>query len=196
MKVWELVVAFLGGGAVSGFLQYLLGNKNSKRDDFKVLVDALQDDNSKIRDLVEKLQSKVTQYAIERETLHAELIELRASVQLLESAHQDLPLPMWLEDMSGRMLAVNMAYEENFLIPLGLTASDYMGKLDTEIWPDVTAKQFMGNDEMVKRTGQVWRGTEVVPTKNGDVSWTIIKYVRYAGRTKIGVAGLAIPVAQ
>lgn len=128
--------------------------------------------------------------------LEQQVEKLYKKIQLLESGHQDLPLPMWLKDPSGTMLAVNIAYEETFLLPRGFTSDDYVGKKDTAVWPAETAKVFAKNDRSVYRSGVIWRGTETMPSAAGDhESWKIIKYVRYSpDGQKIGIAGIAIPI--
>lgn len=122
-----------------------------------------------------------------------EIQRLRYDLALMESAHQDLPIPAWMKDESGVMVSINRAYEELFLLPKGQTRMDYIGKQDIDIWGPEVAKPFHANDAEVFRTGRVFNGTEKLPVNGKLVDYHIIKYVHHAGGIKLGVAGIAIP---
>ena len=194
--VVDIVTIVVSTGTLTAGFQYFNNKRRAKieenkqeLDEFKEVFHVWQEDNIRLRAREEKLLSDL-------DNLKSEIADLRNKIILLESAHQDLPLPAWLKDMKGVMLALNAAYEETFLIPRGFEASDYIGKTDYDIWPEEAAKAYRKHDKHVMRTGKMWHGEEKIPLKNdpneADI-WTIIKYVRYSGRTKIGIAGIAIP---
>lgn len=184
----EISIALVTGGALQYSLNYIIAKKNASRDDFTRIVETWQKDNERLREENEKLNEELHK-------IRTELADLRAKVILMESAHSDAPLPMWLKDSNGVMLSVNRAYEETFLRPLGKNASQYIGNKDFDIWPIEIAKQYQKNDNDVLRSGFPWRGTEPVLQADGtSENWYILKYVRYAGTIKLGVAGIAVPI--
>ena len=122
-----------------------------------------------------------------------EIQRLRYDLALMESAHQDLPIPMWLKDENGTMLACNRSYEELFLLPMGKTRADYIGYSDFDVWPEDVAKTFIANDIEVYRNGKIFNSTERFPVDGIITDYHVIKYPRYAGGQKIGIAGIAIP---
>ena len=184
----ELIYAFIGlaGGGIGSVLTYLATQKKADLDSLTLLINTLRDDNEKLRQREELNRMEI-------QKISTEISELRQTVMLLESAHQDLPIPMWLKDTNGIMLSLNSAYEDEFLFPRGLTRSDYIGKRDVDIWPREVAAEFMTHDSKVLRSGKIFHGSETVMVGETPSKWRIIKYPRYSGDIKIGIAGIAIP---
>lgn len=126
--------------------------------------------------------------------LEKQVKRLQYKVTLLESSHQDAPIPIWLKDNFGVMLALNPAYEKTFLLPRNLTAEDYLNKTDEVVWPEDIADEYRKNDLMVARTNTVWKGYETIIDHQGkETQWQVIKYPRTAAGITIGIAGIAIP---
>lgn len=184
----ELIYAFIGlaGGGIGSVLTYLATQKKADLDSLTLLINTLKDDNEKLRQREELNRAEI-------QKISTEISELRQTVMLLESAHQDLPIPMWLKDTKGVMLSLNSAYEDEFLFPRGLTRSDYIGKRDVDVWPKEVAAEFMTHDSKVLRSGKIFHGCETVLIGETPSKWRIIKYPRYSGDIKIGIAGIAIP---
>lgn len=129
--------------------------------------------------------------------LEREVYELRQKVLLLESSTQNLPIPMWLKDLNGIMLALNPAYEQDFLLPRGFSSREYIGQSDYNIWNKEIADSFTANDRWVIKNKKVFYGYEVVPDGTGKLkTWYIIKYPRYASGVLVGIAGVAIREKQ
>lgn len=130
----------------------------------------------------------------EMDKLRSEVEHLQNKVTLLESSHQDAPIPIWLKDRYGIMLALNPEYEKTFLLPIGKKREDYLHKSDYDVWPQKVAAEYIRNDQFVMRTRQTWRGTETIIDHQGkEQQWQIIKYPRMAGGVLIGIAGIAVP---
>ena len=126
--------------------------------------------------------------------LKAQVNVLQQKVTMLESSHQDAPIPIWLKDQFGIMLALNPAYEKTFLLPIGKTRDDYLHRSDYDIWPDEVAAEYIKNDKMVQRTMDIWIGYEnIIDHQGNKVKWKIIKYPRTANGVLIGIAGIAVP---
>lgn len=182
----HLLGAGLAGGAVGQVLNYAIRSHNSKRDDFATIVKTWQEDNHRLRTENESLRSRLNR-------IEEEVYDLRSKVILMESAHTDAPLPMWLKDAKGIILSVNKAYEETFLAGMGKTASDYIGYDDYSVWPDDIAAVYRVNDARVIRGKKPWRGREPVIVNGNKEDYRILKYPRYAGNIFLGIAGIAIP---
>lgn len=173
-----------------------MGNELMSRMDEK-----LKDNESKIKNL----NSVILQLQKENKELQDELLQFQHKyrafetamlhkLEMLESAHSDLPIPQWLKDDSGRMLFFNRAYERTFLNPRGYEAKDYKGKMDSDVWPEDIAKEFYRNDMHVLTADKPWVGEETIENAEGErVKWRILKYSRKSGRHIIGVAGIAFP---
>lgn len=191
VSTWVTVIgSILSGGVLTALIQAFFGSKSSRlnvaQDAMKDLLDRHTKENITLRQEVQKIGD-----------LQVSLERLRSKIALLESAHYDLPIPMWLKDVNGVMLAVNPAYEKQFLAPRGFYAKDYIGKTDKDIWPADIAKSYMDNDKQVLTTGEVYQGTEYAPDQHGvNHKLLTIKYPRYAGNFLIGIGGIAIDVDE
>ena len=151
----------------------------------------VKEDNKKLRDENAELRSKYIQLETKYQLLESQML---MKIAMLESTHNDLPIPQWLKDEKGVVLSLNTAYVKIFLEPRGLDSNSYKGKTDYAIWPTEVADQFKSNDEFVMQTDRPWIGYEDVPDKNGNmVKWQILKYPRKAGNLVIGIAGVAFP---
>lgn len=185
---WNILAIIISGvfsGGLGSFLTYQSQVSKIDYDSGKDYYTLIIEDNKRLRKENEEIS-----------TLKTEVGQLQNAVTLMESAHQDLPVPMWLKDANGKMLALNPSYEEIFLIPRGYVRKDYVGHFDEDVWPKDVANSFTANDRKVFRTGIVYNGFEMVPDAHGVLrKWQVIKYVRYSGRVKIGIGGIAIPIA-
>lgn len=182
----ELFIACITGGIIPTIFAYFKFKRSNERVDFELILKTLSDDNVQLRK--ERLDINENIRVLEKDVLG-----LRNQIILLESAHMDLPIPMWLKDTKGIMLALNASYEQTFLIPNGKTTSDYIGKTDIDVWGQEIGTQYWKHDQQVLRTGRKFDGKEIVEVDGEKTEYRVIKYARFAGRTKIGIAGLAIP---
>lgn len=185
MNYIEIFSAAIGGGLIKSMFDYLTSSKNARKDELTEVVRVWQEDNDRLRKENDFLRTELVE-------IQKDLADLKTKVILLESTHTDAPLPMWLKDVSGRMLALNQEYERCFLHPLGLSSMDYIGKYDEDIWPDDKAIEYKKHDTLAL-LDDVWKGKETILVNGEEQEWIIIKYVRYAGKAKVGIAGLAIP---
>lgn len=186
MSYVELIGAVISGGILQSLIQYFITRKKESRNDFDAIIKTWAEDNRRLREMEAQSRARINE-------LDSKVISLQNKITLLESAHQDLPIPMWLKDMDGVMLAVNASYEETFLIPNNKTIEDYIGKTDFDVWPKEVAESFRNHDKLVMRTKKVFNGEEDVLIGGEMIQYSIIKYPRYAGRVIIGIAGIAIP---
>lgn len=186
MNYVEIISAALGGGLIKSLFDYWNSSRSNRKEELTQVISTWQTDNERLRKENESLRGEL-------DLLRNDVAELRAKVILMESAHSDAPLPMWLKDTSGRMLSLNKQCEESFLFPLGKKASDYIGKSDSEVWGEEIAKEYRIHDNLALLY-DFWKGIEHVQTPSEITEWIIIKYARYVGKAKIGIAGIAIPI--
>ena len=196
MDYIEIISAAVGGGFLTKLFDYLMNLRKAESDDFDTIVAQWQQDNERLRqenkehkDRQDELYKKIAEHEKKLSALNAKLL-------VMESSYMHIPLPSWLKDIDGTMLAVNDAYEMYFLIPNGFVKSYYIGKTDSDVWPENVAQEFIGNDILTLQSEKkIWFGKETILIKDVDVSdnWRVLKYVRYAGNIAVGVAGIAIP---
>lgn len=154
--------------------------------------------DTKIRNLEKKeLESELKIEDLEKRVAELELerTQLEARFLVFQSTHDSSPLPCWMKDREGRVLACNKAYETVFLRPRGYHLEDYLSHTDIDVWPEHIADAFRANDLHVMETGKVFDTTENLVNKQGrDVPVRIIKYPRliHGVADPIGVAGIAI----
>lgn len=182
----ELVIAVVSGGFVTGILTFLLSKRKQSVDEFKELIDYWKTENARLRALEEKNSEFI-------QRLQKEVNNMKQKLLLMESAHYDLPLPQWLKDTDGVMLSLNSEYEKTFLLPLGLTAHDYIDKHDQDVWGEEIAKHFAIGDKMIIAYKKPYHTVEPIKDLNGDIIyWEIFKYPRFAGNFLIGIGGIAV----
>lgn len=132
-----------------------------------------------------------------REHLHKNEIEtakLEAKFLVLQASHLSSPLPQWMKDLDGIVLACNAAYSRMFLEPRGYALADYLNHRDSDVWPNHVAAVFEKNDKIVARTGIGIDTREPVTDGDGkDVMLRVIKWPRKSGGVIIGIDGIVIP---
>lgn len=197
MQILETLGLIIGGGVGTKAIDYFISKRTDKRSDFSEIVKQWQADNERLRVENQELKDMERVLAQKVSDLEKRLNDFQNKLVLLESAHLNLPVPMWLKDNNGIMMALNKAYEDAFLAPLGKSMTDYIGHDDTAIWDAETTAAFQRNDMAAMLSPKkVWYGTEPIIIKGNDIStkWRVIKYVRYAGAVPIGIGGIAIPL--
>lgn len=181
----KLLAAAISGGAVTTLTNYFISRKKEDRTDFERIVATWENDNSRLRKVNEADRAKIDE-------LERKLFDLQNKILLMESSHSDLPLPQWLKDTNGVMLAVNKAFEDYFLLPIGKTAGDYLGNNDFHIWPNDVAERLFANDREVMRRRKPVRHKEIMNLAGHMEEIDVIRYPRFSDRTLIGVAGIAL----
>lgn len=157
-------------------------NASKLRDDLEARVKTLEHAKA-------ELERRCNLLEVENQRLLTQFI-------ILSSSHDSSPLPQWVKDDEGRVLAVNRAYERMFLIPRGYKVADYLHHTDESVWPQEIAEEFRRNDQEVWKRREVMDLLENIQHSSGEVKkMRIIKYPRYADGIEqpIGIAGIAIP---
>lgn len=195
--VWlTILLAVIASGVLNVIFTWVLNRGKESRASLQSFIDVLNQDNAQLRVREDKLQTDLDEYKaaneLEKRNMLSDLADLRSTVQLLQSTTQSAPVAMWLKNMKLEMLSLNQAYEDLFLMPRGLSRRDYIGKTDVDVWPEEIAKAFQKNDYSVIRTGKTLYAIEKVITNDGlEVDCYVVKFVRWAGPVKVGIAGIA-----
>lgn len=192
-----LVGSLLGGGALGAVIN---GYFNSKTEDKKTEIDASDRLISQWEKLLEPLQSRVKELELQieefrqREIKHKEEIStLKNQLIIFESSHSDIPLPMWMKDIDGKMVFLNRLYEDQFLIPRGYTMHDYIGKYDSDVWSPEIAEVFAQHDKKVIRNKRYIREIEKIEDGAGSHYYAdILKYPRMLNNKVIGISGIVM----
>jgi hypothetical protein len=195
--IFGLIGTTLGGGALGAFITSYF---SSKSEDKKTEVDATDRLISQWENLLEPLRSRVAHLEKELDTLRGKEKEylnrisvLETQLILFESSHIDIPLPMWMKDVNGKMVYFNKLAEDAFLIPMNVTLDDYIGKTDHDVWKEEIANEFTSNDKEVMRNNKEKRVIERYPNGSGDFYYVdVLKYPRTIKNKVIGVAGVAL----
>lgn len=192
-KLIELTIAGIVGISGKYGIDFFKNKRQSKRIDFDTILKRLDREIGELKE--ERVTREKERYEMQTRIFQLEnqLIALRNKIILLESAHMDSPLPMWLKDTDGTMLALNKPYETLILKPIGKTTEDYIGKNDLEFWGDTIGKIYMDNDEWVMENKKVWKGIEPLRIKGKMDEIVVFKYPRYSSKILIGTAGIAVP---
>ena len=125
--------------------------------------------------------------------LEQKVRNLEQKIDLLVNQAVTIPFPHWLKSTDGTMLALNTEYERVFLTSKGISKEDYIGRMDSDIWPQEYANKFNAIDKTVSSTGGVWIGQEWVIINDSAQLWQIVKYPAMVGSAVVGVGGFAIP---
>ena len=179
MDIVGLIGAVLGSGVISALATWRLSNKKADQDGFKILFDKLEEDNKRLREEEEDNRNLIAK-------LERQVNELVIKVQLMESAHNDIPIPQWFVDTHGRMLSGNEAYTERFGIDI-----DVLNKTQWEIWPEDSARDLVNAASKAVRSESIVEIEQEVLLPDGKEKWEIIIYPRYASGIIIGVSGIA-----
>ena len=179
--------------ALASVVALLWKNQRSSTEDIiqhlKEEVQQLQVQVAELKSTEKSLQEQVNQLQQERAQLQTQFL-------LLQTSHESSPLPMWIKDQSGRVLAANEAYEKYYLRPIGKTLEDWIGNYDRDVFPQDVAEDWGKNDLWVFQNELTFDGEELVDIGGGRrARHRIIKHPRYArGISRpFGIAGIAIP---
>lgn len=195
-EYFDVIVAALGGGTLAQVFTYLIKRQEVKTDDFETIVAQWKEDNKRLREENEEHERRQNELYRRIAELEKKISQLNTKLLIMESSYMHIPLPSWLKDIDGTMLALNDSYEKEFLLPSGLNRTDYIGKTDYAVWSEELAQFFIENDRKVLVSDKkIWHGQETIVINGIDVShkWRVLKYVRYAGNVAVGIAGIAIP---
>lgn len=157
-------VLFILSVIVAAFSYYYIESENEKKAAYRKMQKELQ----------------------ECKNTASELKELKNSLILFRATQDYLPIPYWVKSLSGKVLYVNNSYVKEYLEPMGLSSSDYIGSYDRDIWGSSIAKTFRTNDSIVLSLGKPVIFVEYVDKD----PITVLKFPFIIGDITVGVAGV------
>ena len=150
--------------------------KKEQRDDFSELKQGYSDEYTRLQQEIQSIKEAEEECTKRNLELEGKFMKLSAQFRLFQISKPQLEAPAWVKDPHGVMLALNDEYERKYLLPLGKTREDYIGKNDIEMWGKEIGEAYMRLDRMVISTGRPQSSIEPLSTRNGVKSIYVIKY--------------------
>lgn len=174
---------------------------------FTFLINYQQQSRADFGFITDNLKEQISDLKSENEILRLEVFDLKAQATLFKSMQYESPIPTWMKDLNGRMISLNKAYEEIFLIPNGFNKYDYIGKTDVEFWGQAVNDELLGqsyrnSDVEVITQQRTIRGLNYGNIDGKRIKFIIYKYPIWTPATEwnerklIGVGGVAIPLDE
>lgn len=193
----KYIVSAIGGGALAAFLTFKISLKKQNLSEFEQLINEYKELRNQLKSRVDHLESELERLKETERKQREEIVSLRNQLNLFESSHVDIPLPMWMKDTDGKMLFLNSNYEDMFLLPRGYNSSDYIGYKDHAVWSKEVADGFSKNDAKIMRTKRPFRSLERLDDVNGGTMWCeFLKYPRIINNKVIGISGIVLRTAD
>jgi PAS domain-containing protein len=191
-EIKYILSAIIGGGLAS-FLTFRLNLKKQRLTEFQELIAEYKIMRNDMQQRILEIESELSRVKEVESRQREEIITLRNQLNLFESSHIDIPLPMWMKDTEGKMLFLNSQYEDTFLIPRGYNMSDYIGYKDHAVWSKQIADEFVKNDAKVIRTKKPNKTIELLESVTGEAYWAeVLKYPRTINNKVIGISGIIL----
>jgi len=114
---------------------------------------------------LERQEVEIASYKSEVDKKNAEIVELKSKlldkekdIEVYAGLLHDVPAPMWVKSLDGKMKYMSDSYEKTFLIPNGTNKYQYVGKTDVEFWgsmgyPEIGIK-YLRHDSIVIASGE------------------------------------------
>lgn len=193
----KYIIAAATGGGLAALLTFRISLKKQNLSEFEQLINEYKELRNQLKSRVDHLESELERLKETERKQREEIISLRNQLNLFESSHVDIPLPMWMKDTDGKMLFLNSNYEEMFLLPRGYNSSDYIGYKDHAVWSKEVADAFTRNDAKIMRSKKPFRSLEQLDDVNGGTMWCeFLKYPRIINNKVIGISGIVLRTAD
>lgn len=186
-----LIVAFFG---------FTVNWKNSDNDFTTIKADNFQKLYNQQESQINRLELKLDKISQENEVLQTQVNELQIS-QIKNNQNQllfansidNLPFPYWVKSKEGRMILLNKAFEDRYLISKGLTRLDYIDKTDYDVWSAKEALSFRQADLNVMRKKIPIANVEIIEINGKRVRLEVLKFPIFFNKEVIGVGGIVYP---
>lgn len=192
------IFTFVGGFIIAYMTKYLPSSKKQNSDDFKLLIETYQTQYKNIVEEVKAYKQKEQECLDRYSQLEEQLLRLQSNMTLMRASSPNIPIPMWVKDTNGTMLALNDEYERAFLMPKGKRREDYIGRKDDDLWGAELAKQFRSDDRLAIAQDEPIVILEPIQIgEDEDLRfYNIIKYPNKIGDLVVTVGGIAFPVPR
>lgn len=102
------------------------------------------------------------------------MARLEESERRFEAFLDNSPAVAFVKDEAGRIVYVNKLFERRF----GMTADDWRGKDDFELWPEAVARTLREHDTLVLVGDETVELIESVPNSDGDVDYWLLAHLQ------------------
>lgn len=153
---WQYVVIIvITSGLAAGFFTDWFGYRkdvdtqfsNITKEQTTELILEMKEDRDFYKKSYRDCRSEVDRLVALNQDLLNEVRQLKTTIVLEHTLISDIPADVWIKDKQFRMVYVNKHYEKTHLLPRNLSAFDYIGKTDFEIWDTAIAKGYRMKDE-------------------------------------------------
>lgn len=117
---------------------------------------------------------------------------LRQSEVVFRMFMDNIPMLSFIKDEAGRLVFYNAEMEKRF----GVTADQWLGKTDEEIWPKETARQYRMHDAWAVEQKRPVEVAEETPGPNGKSFWRSIRFSYQDADGKAMLAGMSLDVTE
>jgi len=192
MQYIDIIIAAVSGGTLAQVFTYLIKRQEVKTDDFETIVAQWKEDNKRLREENEEHERRQNELYRRIAELEKKISQLNTKLLIMESSYMHIPLPSWLKDIDGTMLALNDSYEKEFLLPCGLNRTDYIGKTDYAVWSEEIAKKFIDNNFHLCVAESCTGGllAKKITDESGSSAWFDCGLITYSNESKIRLLGV------
>ena len=143
--------------------------------------------------MLHKLQLHQLELEMQNQALQETLQQLRQKEEVLRAITDNVGTLMFMKDLAGRYLYVNLAYEKLF----NITNAAIQGKTDRDVFGDEIAEALLKNDQEVVRAGRTFEVEEQVQLGPALRTYITVKIpVRNASGEIYAVCGVATDVSE
>jgi diguanylate cyclase (GGDEF)-like protein/PAS domain S-box-containing protein len=119
--------------------------------------------------------------------------ELQSSNRMFRTFMDNLSGLAFIKDVEGRFIFANQAMDKVLNVERGAT----IGKFDTELVPEQTARALRELDKRVLSAGQPIQRVETIPTPNGDSYWLSTRFPLSDNTNNVHhVGGISIDITE
>ncbi len=134
---------------------------------------------------VATLQAEIAQLREESSRLGQRLTTAEQHVAFLQGFLDDSPAVVFAKDLEGRYLLVN----EHMTVLTHISAEEFMGKTDQELFSDEISTQVRANDQQVVMAGKAIEFEEDIPLDDELHTYLTLKFPLYNEQGQIVATG-------
>jgi len=183
-----------GGAAIAAALKYFKDKRLDKTTGSQTVLEEYKELYTKSEARIAELETKYEDIASMLGDSRGEVAELKNKLMLMDASHGELPIPYWFKDNNLKVVNFNSHFENYFLQPFGLRASDCRNKTEAEFYAsieggfcDTISDRYVLNNSMPVFI------VEQFTEKDGTVVYLYLsKFPRYVGNVVVGVSGILL----
>jgi len=147
-----------------------------------------------LKDLSKSVVAEIEMRGELKERDRAALAEskLQKAETIFQAFMDNSPGLAWMKDVNGRYIYLNRPFSYLF----NIQTSDWIGKTDFDIWPEVVARESHEHDQEVIENGLPLRTIELVPHSDGMHSWMVYKFLVTGQDGEVMLAGVGTDVTE